>query len=92
MINIIRDDSEVSHVIGLLNEAFKEATSNMNKPSRTAAADSSNKLLYDWQVEYAYRINDITTSPKYIVSKLVNSCFAFIEVIKKERNASLLVS
>jgi hypothetical protein len=90
MINIIRDDSEITHVIGILNEAFREAVTNMNKPSRTALKNTTSHQLYEWQVEYAYRINDITKSPQYIASKLVNSCFAFIESIKKERNSSIL--
>lgn len=90
MINIIRDDSEVSHVLGMLNESFREATSNMGKPSRTANDDTPSKQLYIWQVEYSHRVNDIVKSPRYIVSKLVNNCFSFIENIKKERNASLL--
>ena len=90
MINIIRDDSEIAHVVGILNDSFREAVSNMSKPSRTALKNTPNKQLYDWQVEYAYRINDITKSPQYIASKLVNSCFSFIENIKKERNTNIL--
>jgi hypothetical protein len=91
MINIIRDDSEVYYVLGLLNTAFKEATINMGKPSRLAEINTFSKQLYNWQVDYSYFIHDITTSPRYIVSKLVNNCFSFIESIEKERNLSILL-
>jgi len=90
MINIIRDNNETQRVIGLLNDAFREATSNMGKALRTADDNTPSKQLYKWQVDYAYRINEITKAPLYIISKLANNCFSFIEYIKKDRNSSLL--
>ena len=66
---------DVNHVCEHLGWLFRDATLGMK--NNTKGND-----LFDFQVEFAYFLDNITRGPTYIVPKLIAECNQFIEKIK----------
>lgn len=85
----------VNDVVKYLSRAFSKATAKAADVIGTQAFRMKNKdtneyetsLLYDYQVEFCYLIDDIQRGPKYIVAKkiqMANELIAEIENLTKE--------
>jgi hypothetical protein len=71
-------EQDLPIIIKTLNTMFHSVTHNLRNPSREAADGSASLQLYKWQVEYAYKLNDIVKCPNYIKPKVINNCVDFI--------------
>ena len=80
-------EADIPYILKTLNSMFASVTYGMGYSSREAAENTNSKRLYDWQVEYAYRVNEIAKSPNYIKPKLINSCVDYIKNVESEKLA-----
>lgn len=71
-------EKDLPVIIKTLTSMFNHHTHELRGPSRTAEVGSTNRHLYQWQVDFAYKLHDIQTSPNYIKQKVINSCVEYV--------------
>jgi hypothetical protein len=68
---------DVNHVCDHLSWLFKSATQGQGRAVR------GNKL-HQWQVDFAYYVDNIQRGPSYIVPKIIAECNEFLDKISQE--------
>jgi len=80
----------VEQVVNYLSHSFAKAASKAaskigNRALRTVVnGNVHTTILYNYQVDFMYLINEIQRGPSYIVPKLIQDANAMIAVLEKE--------
>ena len=83
----------IPEVVGYLNRAFSLAldkaqdTGNLGKQAVRKVDETTGNIittpLYDYQVEFAYLIDNIQRSPAYIVPRYISEANSLLETVKE---------
>lgn len=77
---------DVNQVIRYLTHTFNMATSSLDKANNNI--NTGPNQLYQYQTEFAYRLNEVTLGPPSLLPKHIAECNEYIDEVMQELNAN----
>lgn len=77
-------EKDVGQIVRYLTATFNTATAKMERPFRGKVVGANQ--LYNWQTEFAYRLNEVIQGPRAILQFNISKCNEFIDEVVQALN------
>lgn len=75
-----RKERDIDSIVRYLTVTFNNATNKLEKPFRNSKTGVSNPA-YQFQTEFAYRLNEVVQGPKGVLQKNIAECNEYIDYV-----------